>query len=176
MSDEEKNVKWERWQKKRIFVREVSGKYDDVYKTLLAQPRVYSSTAMPFKGGPARFGKHVVNPQSAFVTQLIEAHIDDVPPNSHGQKHGHMNSAVMFILDGEGYDVHDGVKIEWKAGDASIVENACVHQHFATGDKPARYVIIKAKPVFLFSHLLFQRIVEYPPNHAPAGYEDYHPE
>lgn len=173
---EEMDVKWERWQKKRIFVREVSGKYGEVYKTLLEQPRVYSSKEIPFKGGPAKFGKHIINPQRAFITQLIEAHIDVVPPGSHGQKHGHMNSAVMFILDGKGYDVHDGRKIEWKAGDAAIVENACVHQHFAVGEKPARYVIIKAKPVFLFSHLMFQRTVEYPPDHAPEGYEEFHPE
>ena len=72
------------------------------------------------------------------ITQLIEMHMDVIPPDSHGQKHGHMNSAIFFILEGQGYDVHDEKKIEWKAGDACIVENACVHQHFATGDKPAR--------------------------------------
>jgi len=176
MSEEEKDVKWERWQKKRIFVREVSGKYGEVYRSLLEQPRVYSSKEIPFKGGPAKFGKHIINPQRVFITQLIEAHMDEIPPGSTGQKHGHMNSAVMYILQGKGHDVHDGERIDWKAGDACIVENACVHQHFADGDEPVRYLIIKAKPVFLFSHLMFQRIISYPPDHAPAGYEDYHPE
>ena len=173
MSEEE--VKWERWQKKRIFVREVSGKYAEVYKQLLEQPRVYSSKEIPFKGGPAKFGKHIINPQRAFITQLIEAHIDELPPKSYGQKHGHMNSAVMFILEGEGYDVHDGIRYDWKAGDAAIVDNACVHQHFAEGDKPARYIIIKAKPAFLFAHLMFQRTVSYPPDNAPEGWEDHQP-
>jgi gentisate 1,2-dioxygenase len=87
-----------------------------------------------------------------------------------------MNSAVMFILEGKGHDVHDGKRIDWEAGDAAIVDNACVHQHFCDGDIPARYIIIKAKPVFLFAHLLFQKTVSYPPDHAPEGYEDYHPE
>ena len=174
MSDEE--VKWEVWQKRRVFVREVAGKYGEIYKNLLEQPRVYRSEDIPFKGKKSRFGKILVNPQQNMITQLIEVHMDVIPPKSHGQKHGHMNSAVFFILEGEGYDVHDEEKIEWKAGDACIVENACVHQHFAAGDKPARIIIIKAKPAFLFSHLLFQRIVEYPPDHPPAGYEDYLPE
>ncbi len=173
---EEKDMKWERWQKKRIFVREVSGKYNEIYKQLTEQPRVYSSKEIPFKGGPAKFGKHIINPQKAFVTQLIETHIDVLPPGSTGQKHGHMNSAVMFILEGKGHEVHDGRRIDWEAGDAAIVENACVHQHFADGDKPARYVIIKAKPAFLFSHLMFQRTITYPPDYAPDGYEDYYPE
>jgi len=173
MSEEE--VKWERWQKKRTFVREISGKYAEVYKQLLEQPRVYSSKEIPFKGGPAKFGKHIINPQRAFITQLIETHIDELPPGSYGQKHGHMNSAVMFILEGEGYDVHDGTRYDWKAGDAAIVDNACVHQHFAEGDKPARYVIIKAKPAFLFAHLMFQRTVSYPSDNAPEGWEDHQP-
>ena len=56
MSEEERTdeVKWERWQKKRILVREVAGKYGEVYRQLLEQPRVYKSKAVPFKGGPTK--------------------------------------------------------------------------------------------------------------------------
>ena len=174
-SSPEEEVKWERWQKKRVFVRELAGKYNEIYKDLLTQPRVYKSREKPYKGGPAKFGKHIINPQSAFVTQLIETHMDVIPPGSYGQKHGHMNSAVFYILEGKGHDVHDGVRYDWEAGDACIVSNGCVHQHFADEGKPARILIIKAKPAFLFSHLLFQKTVSYPPDHAPEGYEDYHP-
>jgi len=173
---DKEEVAWEVWQKRRVFVRELAGKYGEVYKTLLEQPRVYSSRDIPFKGKKSRFGKIMVAPHPTLITQLIEIHMDVIPPQSHGQKHGHMNSAVFFILEGEGYDIHDGKTIEWKAGDACIVENACVHQHFAEGDKPVRIIIIKAKPAFIFSHLLFQKIVEYPPDHPPPGYEDYQPE
>ena len=38
---EDKDGKWERWSKKRTFVRELAGTYGDVYKSLLEQPRVY---------------------------------------------------------------------------------------------------------------------------------------
>jgi hypothetical protein len=60
---EDKEGKWERWSKKRTFVRELAGTYSDVYKELLEQPRVYSSRNHPWKGGPALFGKHVVRPR-----------------------------------------------------------------------------------------------------------------
>ncbi len=171
------DVKWDRWQKKRVFVREVSGKYGEVYRQLLEQPRVYKSKEVPFKGGPAKLGKHIINPQKSFVTQLIETHIDVIPPQSYGQKHGHMNSAVFYILEGDGYDVHDGVKYPWKAGDVCIVENMCVHQHFNNSpDKPARYVIFKAKPTFIFFHLVFQKTVDLPPKEAKPGFEHFHPE
>jgi len=38
----EHNVVWERWQKKRTFVRALEGTYSDLAKELLDQPRVYS--------------------------------------------------------------------------------------------------------------------------------------
>jgi len=76
----------------------------------------------------------VINPQSASVTQTIETHIDVLAPGGYGQEHCHMNSAVMYVLEGKGYDVHGGVRHDWEAGDAAIVENACVHQHFNDDD------------------------------------------
>ena len=178
MSDEQnEEVKWERWQKKRIFVREVSGKYGETYRQLLEQPRVYKSKLKPFKGGPTKFGKNIVNPQATNIAQAIETHIDVLAPGSYGQKHGHMNSAVFYILEGKGHDVHDGKRINWEAGDAAIVENGCVHQHFNDDPKhEARIVIFKAKPLFLFFHLLFQRNVDYPPSEPMPGWEGFKPE
>ena len=46
------------------------------------------------------------------------------------QKHGHVNEAAFYILDGKGYEIHDGIRYDWKAGDVAIVHNNCVHQHF----------------------------------------------
>ena len=59
------------------------------------------------------------------------AHIEVYAPGTYGQKHGHLNSAVFFVLKGRGHDVHDGRRIDWKAGEIMLVENGCVHQHFA---------------------------------------------
>ena len=35
--------------------------------------------------------------------------------------------------------------------------------------------MFKATPLFLFMHLLFQKMVEYPPKEPPKGQEDYTP-
>jgi hypothetical protein len=68
-----REVTWERWQKKRTFVRALEGTYSDLTKPPLNQPRVYSSRSMPWKCGPQVFGKHV---------------------------HGHMNSARALRAQG----------------------------------------------------------------------------
>jgi mannose-6-phosphate isomerase-like protein (cupin superfamily) len=175
--EEEKEPKWDRWEKDRFFVRAEVGKYGEIYKGLLEQPRVYKSKEKKWKGGPSKYGKNIVNPQSAKIIQAFETHVDVLAPGNYGQKHGHINSAVFYILNGEGYDVHDGVKHPWKAGDVCIVENMCVHQHFnADPKKEARYVIFKAKPTFIFFHLMFQEMVSYPPETTAPGFEDFYPE
>jgi gentisate 1,2-dioxygenase len=170
----EKPVIWDMWQKKRVFVRALEGTYSHLTKELLEQKRVYSSKDVPWKGGPQHFGKFVISPQKNRVTQSIETHIEAFGPRGFGQKHGHLNSACFFIIRGSGHDIHDGRCIDWKAGDIMLVENGCVHQHFA-GEEGALILVFKAKPLFLFMHLLFQQVVEYPPTARLKGHEDWTP-
>jgi mannose-6-phosphate isomerase-like protein (cupin superfamily) len=172
----QEEVVWERWTKKRVFVRALEGTYGELVKELFKQPRVYHSKDWKWKGGPQNFGKKIINPQAVKVAQSIECHIDAYAPGGYGQKHGHMNSAVFYVLKGKGHDVHDGRRIDWQAGDALIVENACVHQHFSDDqDDETIVLVMKAKPLFLFMHLLFQRVVEMPPKEPAPGQAGYTP-
>ena len=176
ISDEEHEAKFERWSKKRTFVRALEGTYSHLVEELFTQPRVYSTSDLDWKGGPQVYGKKVINPQQTRVAQSIECHVDVYSPGGRSQKHGHMNSAVFYILKGKGFDIHDGKRYDWEAGDALIVENACVHEHCNTeSDEEAVVLVFKAKPLFLFMHLLFQKMVKYPPKNAPEGHQDYAP-
>ena len=169
-------VVWERWQKKRVFVRALEGTYGELVRELFTQPRVYPTSDHKWKGGPGHYGKKIINPQAVKVAQSIEAHIEAIAPGGRTQNHGHMNSAVFYVLNGRGYDIHDGRRIDYAAGDALIVENACVHQHFnADPDEELVVLVMKAKPLFLFMHMLFQKVVQYPPQEPVPGHEDYTP-
>ena len=172
---EEGEVVWTFWRKKRTFVRALEGTYGEVYKSLYDQPRVIPTTSADWKGGPQFWAKAVINPGAVSIAQSIECHINLLAPKAISQKHGHMNSAVLYILNGRGADVHDGVEHPYEAGDACIVENACVHQHVNTGDTQQVALVMKAKPLFLFMHMLFQKVVDYPPDTPSPGYEDYEP-
>jgi mannose-6-phosphate isomerase-like protein (cupin superfamily) len=167
---------WALWTKKRIFVRALEGTYGQLKSELFNQPRVYHTKDWKWKGGPQNYGKHIINPGSVKVAQSIECHLDVYAPGGYGQKHGHMNSAVFYVLKGKGHDVHDTKRHDWEAGDALIVENACVHQHFCDDPNDESIVLImKAKPLFLFMHLIFQKVVSYPPNEPAPGAEHYAP-
>jgi len=86
-------------------------------------------------------------------------------PGARHERHRHRNCDEFFIvLKGKGHDVHDGRRYDWEAGDAMIVENACVHQHFSDEeDGECILLVMKAKPLFLFMHMLFQKVAEWPP-------------
>jgi quercetin dioxygenase-like cupin family protein len=175
LSDAENQAKWTGWTKKRTFVRALEGKYSDMTKELYSQPRVYSPvTDMEWHGGPAAYHKSVVSPQATPITQAIEIHLDVYGPGGRSAKHGHMNSACFYILKGKGHEIHDGNRHDWEAGDAVVVENACVHEHCNTeSDEEAHVLVFKAKPLFLFMHLMFQKMVQFPPKELPPEHGDW---
>ncbi|HVB06609.1 MAG TPA: cupin domain-containing protein [Acidimicrobiales bacterium] len=164
-------------ERQRTFVRELSGKYSDIYKKLIDAPRVIPASSKPWAGGPQMYGKTLIDPDSVDFTQLFHCHFELLAPGAKSQKHGHMNTAAFYILEGDGYDVHDGKKYPWQAGDVCIVEPGCVHQHFNADDaNPAKMLIMKSKPVYLFANLGFQGFVERAPKEPLPGFEDWLPQ
>ena len=167
---------WEKWEKDRVFVREIKGNYDlkEELKRLRNMPRVIKGRNCLWHGGARMWNKELVNPASG-ILQSIHVHMKEMLPGSCSQKHGHQNDAMIYILEGKGYEIHDGKRNDWEAGDVVIVRPGCVHQHFATGDKPAKVLIIKGKPIYLFLNLLFQELVEAASKEPIPGWEDYKP-
>jgi quercetin dioxygenase-like cupin family protein len=148
--------------KERVFVRAIQGEYNltEELVRLRNMPRVRKAKELPFVDGPQAYSRHYIEPKDG-VTQLFHFHLEEYAPGGKSQKHGHVNEAAFYILDGEGYEIHDGVRYDWKAGDVAIVHNNCVHQHFnASADKPARALVIKTKPMYLFLNMLFQKTVK----------------
>jgi mannose-6-phosphate isomerase-like protein (cupin superfamily) len=161
--------------KDRIFVRAIQGQYSlkEELARLRAMPRVRKGKEIKFVDGPQTYSRHYVEPKDG-ITQMFHLHLEEYAPGGKSQKHGHVNEAAFYILDGRGYEIHDGVRYDWQAGDVAIVHNNCVHQHFnASKDKPARALVIKTKPMFMFMNMLFQQLVEPRPKKPAPGAEGY---
>jgi len=164
--------------KDRVFVRGIEGQYSlkDELARLRSLPRVIKGRDITFNDGPQSFSKHFVEPVDG-LGQTLHVHLEEYAPGGRTQKHGHVNEAAFYILDGVGYEVHDGVRYDWKAGDVAIVHMNCVHQHFnASTEKPARALVMKPKPLIMFMNMLFQQTVIPRPKESacPAG-EGYQP-
>lgn len=148
--------------KDRIFVRELTGLYGlkEELNRLRSANRVIRGDSVPFKGGPKMWNKDLLHPGTG-LTQTLHVHEQVLGPGGKSKKHGHQNEAMFYILEGKGYEVHDGVKFDWQAGDLVVVENSCVHQHFnASTSEHCRIIVMKTKPIYLFLNLMFQGVSE----------------
>jgi gentisate 1,2-dioxygenase len=118
---------------------------------------------------------NIITPKEK-ITQVIYAHYIVLAPGGKSDNHGHMNEAMFYILDGKGHEIHDGVRYDWEAGDVAVVENSCVHQHFNDDpNRPARALVIKAKPLYLFMNLIMQEMVDEAPKDPVPGHEGFKP-
>ena len=87
--------------------------------------------------GPQAYSRHYVEPKDGITN--VPPSLGEYSPGGKSQKHGHVNEAAFYILDGQGYEIHDNIRYDWSAGDVAIVHNNCVHQHFnASETEPAR--------------------------------------
>ena len=158
--------------KKRVFVRAIAGSYNlqDELTRLRSLPRVRKGSEIKFQNGPQSFSSHYVEPKDG-ITQTFHMHLEEYAPGGCTSQHGHVNEAAFYIIDGVGYEIHDGVRYDWSAGDIAIVHNNCVHQHFnADPFKPARALVLKTKPMMMFMNMLFQKQVGARPTEpAPGG-------
>jgi mannose-6-phosphate isomerase-like protein (cupin superfamily) len=106
--------------KDRVFLRAVQGAYNlkDELRRLRARPRVQRAEDVKFIDGPQAFSKHYLHPETG-LGQTLHIHLEEYAPGGRSQMHFHVNEAVFYILDGRGYEIHDGVRTDWQAGDVA---------------------------------------------------------
>lgn len=54
---------------------------------------------------------------------------------THSGKHRHQGGLVIYVIEGEGYSMVDGERVDWKAGDLLLLPirpGGVEHQHFNT--------------------------------------------
>ena len=92
-----------------------------------------------------------------FLTQTLQVHFVELFPGGSNHGHGHQNEAPFYILEGRGYEIHDGKRYDWEKDDLVVVHNDSVHRHFnADKDRRALAIVLKAKSTWMYLGLLQQ--------------------
>ena len=91
-----------------------------------------------------------------FLTQTIQVHFVELPPQSSNHGHGHQNEAAFYILEGRGYEIHDDERYDWSKDDLVFVHTDSVHRHFNPYDEKALALVVKAKCTWMFMGLIQQ--------------------
>ena len=140
---------------------------------------------MPWEMSRQGLLKHLVNEAMNTRLETVDAYMQIIPPGSRSGKHRHLAEECLYVLEGQGYDLHqdcdveitdtyhwkaqDEVKrYEWEAGDVIYVPPNTIHQHFnASADKPVRLISVINR-IFKASGLNDLEQLENAPEHDPA--------
>jgi quercetin dioxygenase-like cupin family protein len=105
-----------------------------------------------------------------FLTQTLQVHFVELAPGGSNHGHGHQNEATFYILEGRGYEIHDGKRYDWEKDDFVVVHTDSVHRHFnLSKTERALALVIKAKATWMLLGLVQQGRSK--PVDDPARYE-----
>lgn len=97
--------------------------------------------------------KYMSHPSIDTGLVMIDSWIQEIPPGGRSGKHRHVAEELHKILDGEGYDVHDGVRWDWEKEDVVAIPSHVVHQHFnSSKDKPVKFLAYQSRLYSYFGH------------------------
>jgi quercetin dioxygenase-like cupin family protein len=120
--------------------------------------KIITPAEMPWEMSRQGILKHLLNEQMNTRMETVDAYMQIIPPGSRSGKHRHLAEECLYVLEGQGYDLHQDCDVEitddfhwmpqeevqrfeWEAGDIIYVPPNTIHQHFnADGDRPARLI------------------------------------
>jgi quercetin dioxygenase-like cupin family protein len=155
------------WGESKAWMRgTASGKlYQALLDDALNQPvrnakrkKIVRPEEMPWEMSRQGLLKHLLNEQMNTRMETVDAYMQIVPPGSRSGKHRHLAEECLYVVEGQGYDLHQDCDVEitdtyhwkpqaevkryeWEAGDVIYIPPSTIHQHFnADPRRPARLI------------------------------------
>ncbi len=125
----------------------------DEFELTLKEPHVVKQSEVPWE--ETRMGriKFLVHPGRTLGLLQYDAFIQEMPPGSRSGQHRHLSEEIHLILQGKGYDIHDGVRWDWEKEDVVCIPPGTTHQHFnADRMNPARFLALQSKLAMALGH------------------------
>lgn len=101
--------------------------------------------------------KHLTNDSMNSAESAINMYQQVIEPGGNSGKHRHLSEEIVFILEGDGYDLHwdpifaadekyewdwqqEPKRFEWRTGDFVYIPPNAAHQHFANDSGRVRLI------------------------------------
>jgi quercetin dioxygenase-like cupin family protein len=94
----------------------------------------------------------LIGDSNGFPANGLHQFLMEIPPNSKVSMHRHAHEAIIYILQGKGYSIVDGVRYDWEAGDSVCMPIYAWHQHF--NEDPDTTVVYMGTTDQPFKHFL----------------------
>lgn len=142
------------------FDREPRNTYEHYLRALTDQirwrqsiPHVVKGKERPWEDTQMGRLKYLLSSYIPSPLLLYDCYIQEIPPGGRSGKHRHVGEEVHKILEGKGYDIHNGRKWDWDTEDVVIIPNNTTHQHFnADPKRPARFMAIQSRLYHYVGH------------------------
>ncbi len=120
--------------------------------------KVVKPEDMPWEMSRQGLLKHLLNEGMNTRMETVDAYMQILPPGSHSGKHRHLAEECLYVVEGQGYDLHQDCDVEitdtyhwtpqaevkrfeWQAGDVIYIPPNTIHQHFnASAERPVRLI------------------------------------
>lgn len=125
---------------------------------LLRQHQVIKAYDMPWENSRHGRIKHIVNSHMPYPVKTVDLYMMVLTPGGRSGKHRHMAEELLYILEGQGYDLHcdpvveidekyvwgtnaESQRFDWEQGDFVYIPPMVAHQHFnASPTAQARFL------------------------------------
>ncbi len=94
--------------------------------------------------------KWMLHPNTKSAAKRLWMYFSEIEPGSRSGKHRHMAEEQVLVLEGSGYDVHDGERWDWQQGQMIVIPGMTTHQHFNTGN--SRALLLHSVPSIYVHH------------------------
>ncbi|MCJ7782548.1 MAG: cupin domain-containing protein [Desulfobacterales bacterium] len=90
----------------------------------------------------------IISPGKGFHIQTMDCRLSQLAPGMSTNLHRHSHEAIIHFLQGRGYSMVNGQRVDWKAGDTLFTPSWTWHNFCNTDlEKTARYIAINNGPL-----------------------------
>lgn len=101
--------------------------------------------------GPQGRNGTIVDATTGLEAKTFGMLITEIPPGRQSGLHKHTFEAVGYVLEGRGYELIGGERVDWEAGDTFYLPPNVQHRHVNLDpDKPARILQVEAWPLMIY--------------------------
>jgi len=106
-----------------------------------------NSAGVEFEKTPMGRVRYVIDPKTGFLMRVLGTLLAEISPGKRSGAHRHMYEEVNYVISGNGYSLIEDRRYDWSEGDVLCIPVFSWHQHFNTGDSPARFLVHHNRPL-----------------------------